>query len=114
MPSCARSCFRAGGSGVQCLPYSAHLLARVFQIARIVDHKIRNFDLLFIRQLRGHAALHSLTLGYQLALYIAAGCVLLGLVVSPFLLRSDETPEEQKRHIAENMRNPETREHLIL
>ena len=62
----------------------------------------------------GHSVLHSLTLGYQLALYIAAGCVLLGLMVSPFLLRTDESPEEQKRHIEENMQNPETSEHLIL
>jgi hypothetical protein len=62
----------------------------------------------------GHTAIHSLTLGYQLALYIAAACVLLGLIVSPFLLRTDETPEEQKRRIEENMRNPETKEHLVL
>src|SRR5580658_9752433 len=62
----------------------------------------------------GHSAIHSLTVGYQLALYIAAGCVLLGLLVSPFLLRTNESAEDQKRHIEENMRNPETREHLIL
>ena len=62
----------------------------------------------------GHAALHSLTLGYQLALYIAAGCVLLGLLVSPLLLRSNESAEEQKRHIEENMQNPEAMEHLVL
>ena len=62
----------------------------------------------------GHAVLHSLTLGYQLALYIAAGCVLLGLLVSPLLLRTDESPEERKKHIEENMRNPETKEHLVL
>jgi MFS family permease len=62
----------------------------------------------------GHTAIHSLTLGYQLALYIAAGCVLAGLLVSPILLRSDESPEEQAAHMAENMQNPETKEHLIL
>jgi MFS family permease len=62
----------------------------------------------------GHTAIHSLTVGYQLALYIAAGCVLLGLLVSPLLLRTNESAEEQKRHIAENMQNPETKEHLIL
>ena len=62
----------------------------------------------------GHSAIHSLTVGYQLALYIAAGCVLLGLLVSPLLLRTNESAEDQKRHIEENMRNPETREHLIL
>ena len=44
----------------------------------------------------GHSVIHSLTLGYQLALYIAAGCVLLGLLVSPFLFRTDESPEEQQ------------------
>ena len=62
----------------------------------------------------GHAAIHSLTVGYQLALYIAAGCVLLGLLVSPSLLRTNESAEEQKRHIEENMRNPEAMEHLVL
>ena len=62
----------------------------------------------------GHSAIHSLTVGYQLALYIAAGCVLLGLLVSPLLLRTNESAEEQKRHIEENMRNPETMEHLVL
>ena len=62
----------------------------------------------------GHEAIHSLTLGYQLALYIAAACVLLGLLVSPLLLRTDESPEEQKRHIDENMQNPEAMEHLVL
>ena len=62
----------------------------------------------------GHAVIHSLTLGYQLALYIAAAAVLVGLVVSPFLLRTVESPEEQRRHIEENMQNPETKEHLVL
>jgi hypothetical protein len=62
----------------------------------------------------GHAAIHSLTLGYQLALYIAAGSVLVGLLVSPFLLKTVESPEEQKRHIRENMQNPETKEHLVI
>jgi MFS family permease len=62
----------------------------------------------------GHTAIHSLTLGYQLALYIAAACVLVGLLVSPILLRSDESPEEQAAHMAENMQNPETKEHLII
>jgi hypothetical protein len=62
----------------------------------------------------GHSVMHSLTLGYQLALYIAAGCVLLGLLVSPLLLRTNESAQEQKRHIEENMQNPETREHLVL
>jgi MFS family permease len=62
----------------------------------------------------GHAVIHSLTLGYQLALYIAAGSVLVGLLVSPFLLKTVESPEEQKRRIQENMLNPETKEHLII
>jgi EmrB/QacA subfamily drug resistance transporter len=62
----------------------------------------------------GHTAIHSLTLGYQLALYIAAACVLVGLVVAPLLLRTDESPEDQKRHIDENMKNPESMEHLVL
>jgi hypothetical protein len=62
----------------------------------------------------GHTAVHSLTLVYQLALYIAAACVLVGLLVSPILLRTDESPEEQAAHMAENMQNPETKEHLVL
>jgi EmrB/QacA subfamily drug resistance transporter len=62
----------------------------------------------------GHSVIHSLTVGYQVALYIAAGCVLLGLVASPFLLRTVESPQERKKHIDENMQNPETREHLII
>ncbi len=56
---------------------------------------------------------HSLTLGYQLALYIAAGCVLVGLALS-LPLRTNESPEEERTHIAENMQNPETYEHLVL
>jgi EmrB/QacA subfamily drug resistance transporter len=62
----------------------------------------------------GHAVVHSLTVGYELALYIAAACVLLGLIVSPFLLRTKESTEEQKRHIEENMQSPEAMEHLVL
>ena len=56
----------------------------------------------------------SLTAGYQLALLIAAACVLLGLALAPFLLRTDESPEEEAARIAENMQNPETYEHLVL
>jgi MFS family permease len=62
----------------------------------------------------GHSLEHSLTLGYQLALYIAAGCVLVGLALAPVLLRTNESPEEEKAHIAENMQSPETYEHLVL
>ncbi len=62
----------------------------------------------------GNGAVHSFALGYQLALYIAAGFVLLGLVLAPILLRTSESPEEERAHIAENMQNPETYEHLVL
>jgi EmrB/QacA subfamily drug resistance transporter len=62
----------------------------------------------------GHDVTTALAGGYRLALLIAAGCVVVGLVVSPFLLRSKEPPDEQAAHIAENMRNPETQEHLVL
>jgi hypothetical protein len=62
----------------------------------------------------GHNLMHSLTLGYQLALYIAAGCVLVGLALAPVLLRVKEPSEEQKAHIAENMQNPVTADHLVL
>ncbi len=62
----------------------------------------------------GHGLLHSLTLGYQLALYLAAASVLLGLVLAPIVLRTTESPEEAAAHIAENMQNPETFEHLVL
>ena len=62
----------------------------------------------------GHAVVHSLTLGYQLALYVAAACVVLGLAISPILLRAGESTEEQQAHIAENMQNPEAYEHLVL
>ena len=53
--------------------------------------------------------IHSLTLGYQLALYIAAACVLLGLLISPLLLHTSESPEEQRRHIARTCRIPRPR-----
>jgi EmrB/QacA subfamily drug resistance transporter len=62
----------------------------------------------------GHDLINALADGYRLALLIAAGCVLLGLALAPILLRTRETPEEQKAHIAENMQNPETSEHLVL
>ncbi len=62
----------------------------------------------------GYGAVHSFTVGYQLALYIAAGFVLLGLALAPVLLRTSESPEEERAHIAENMQNPETYEHLVL
>jgi EmrB/QacA subfamily drug resistance transporter len=62
----------------------------------------------------GHHALAALTGGYQLALVIAAACVLVGLVLAPVLLRTNESPEEQAVRVAENMQNPETYEHLVL
>ena len=62
----------------------------------------------------GHSAISALTHGYQLALLIAACAVLAGLIACPFLLRTDETAEEQAAHIKANMDNPETKEHLII
>ncbi len=62
----------------------------------------------------GHQVLAALTGGYQLALLIAAACVLAGLVLAPFLLRTNESAEQEKARIAENMQNPETYEHLVL
>ncbi len=62
----------------------------------------------------GHGLAHSLTVGYQLALYVAAGCVLLGLVLAPIVLRTKESPEEAKVHMEENMQTPEAFEHLVL
>ncbi len=62
----------------------------------------------------GHQALAALTEGYQLALLIAAACVLAGLALAPFLLRTKETAEEEAARIAENMQNPEAYEHLVL
>jgi MFS family permease len=62
----------------------------------------------------GHDLINALADGYRLALLIAAGCVLLGLALAPILLRTRETPEEQAAHIAANMQNPETSEHLVL
>ncbi len=52
--------------------------------------------------------------GYRLALLIAAACVVVGLVLAPFLLRTKESPEEQQAHIKENMQNPEAYEHLVI
>ncbi len=63
---------------------------------------------------QGHDVIGALTDGYQLALLIAAACVLAGLALAPFLLRTDESPEEEAARIAENMQNPETAEHLVL
>ena len=62
----------------------------------------------------GHDLIGALADGYHLAILIAAGCVLLGLLLSPVLLRTDESPEEQRAHIEENMQAPETQEHLVL
>jgi EmrB/QacA subfamily drug resistance transporter len=62
----------------------------------------------------GHDVVNALADGYRLALVIAAACVLLGLALSPLLLRTKESPEEQAARIAENMQNPEAQEHLVL
>ena len=62
----------------------------------------------------GHDMVTALADGYRLALLIAAASVVLGLVLSPFLLRTKESPEEQQAHIKENMANPEALEHLVL
>ena len=62
----------------------------------------------------GHDVVSALAGGYQLVLFIAATCVLVGLLLSPFLLRTRESREEQEARIRENMQNPEAREHLVL
>ncbi len=62
----------------------------------------------------GHDVVGALASGYQLVLFIAAACVVIGLVLSPFLLHTTESPEEQEAHIKENMQNPEAYEHLVL
>jgi len=62
----------------------------------------------------GHDMINALADGYQLALLIAAACVIVGIALSPLLLRTSETVEEQQAHIKENMANPESMEHLVL
>jgi EmrB/QacA subfamily drug resistance transporter len=62
----------------------------------------------------GHALTGALADGYRLALLIGTACVLIGLALAPVLLRTKESPEEEEEHIAENMANPESYEHLVL
>jgi EmrB/QacA subfamily drug resistance transporter len=62
----------------------------------------------------GHDVVNALADGYRLALLLAAACVVIGLVLAPILLRTDESTEEQQAHIEENMQNPEAYEHLVL
>jgi EmrB/QacA subfamily drug resistance transporter len=62
----------------------------------------------------GHALAASLTDGFRLALIIAAACVLVGLALSPILLRSAGDPDEVESHGAELMKQPEAQEHLVL
>jgi EmrB/QacA subfamily drug resistance transporter len=62
----------------------------------------------------GHDLITSLADGYRIALLIAAACVLVGLALSPLLLRTKESAEEQASRIAENMETPEVSEHLVL
>jgi len=63
---------------------------------------------------QGHDVIGALTAGYQLALLIAAACVLAGLALAPFLLRTTEPAEVEAARRAENMQNPEAYEHLVL
>jgi len=63
---------------------------------------------------QGHEVIGALTAGYQLALLIAAACVLAGLALAPFLLRTTEPAEVEAARRAENMQNPEAYEHLVL
>jgi MFS family permease len=62
----------------------------------------------------GHDVVTALADSYRLAMLIAAACIIVGLVLSPLLLRTKESPEEQQARIRENMQNPETYEHLVL
>ncbi len=62
----------------------------------------------------GHDLVTAMAESYRLALLIAAACVVLGLLLSPLLLRTTLSPEEQAAHMAENMENPEAMEHLVL
>jgi hypothetical protein len=62
----------------------------------------------------GHDVIGALTHGYPVAMLIAAGFVALGLALSPFLLRTKGTPEEQAARIAENVGTPEVSEILGL
>ena len=62
----------------------------------------------------GHALTGALADGYRLALLLGTACVLIGLALAPVLLRTKESPEEEEEHIAENMANPESYEHLVL
>ncbi len=62
----------------------------------------------------GHDLITALADGYRLALLIAAACVMLGIVLTPILLRTKESPEEQAAHIRDAMANPEFQEHLVL
>ncbi len=63
---------------------------------------------------QGHSPIGALTDGYQLAILIAAASVLVGLALAPFLLRTNETAEEEEARMAENMENTEAYEHLVL
>ena len=57
----------------------------------------------------GHDLVNALAASYRLALIIAAGCVLLGLIVAPLLLRTDESAEEQKAGSQRTCRTPRRR-----
>ena len=62
----------------------------------------------------GHDLVGALAHGYQVSMLIAACCIVVGLVLCPILLRTRESPEEQRAHIAENMATPEVSEHLVI
>lgn len=62
----------------------------------------------------GRSLVAAATGGYRLALLIAAACVAAGLLAAPVVLRTGETREEERSHIAENMADPEAAEHLVL
>jgi EmrB/QacA subfamily drug resistance transporter len=62
----------------------------------------------------GHDVVSALASSYELALIIGAASITLGLLLAPLVLRTDESLEEQRAHIEENMANPETKEHLVL
>ena len=57
----------------------------------------------------GHDVINALAGGYQLALFIAACCVVLGIVLAPILLRTKESPEEQQARIRRTWRTPRPR-----
>ena len=62
----------------------------------------------------GHDLVNALADSYRLALIVAAGCVLVGLILAPVLLRTNGSVMEEQARIAEKMQNPKTQEHLMM